>query len=689
MSWDASPFYGVIPAIAASVVILAAIATIVLLTVTRRWRWLWSEWLTSLDHKKIGIMYVVLAEIMLARAFIEAALMRTQQALGAGAGDVGPVGAEHFAQLFSTHGTIMIFFVLMPFMTGLINFAMPLQIGARDMTFPWMNSIALMLTIGGAGLVMASLVIGKFSTGGWTGYPNFTGAAVNPGVGPDYWIWALTLGGAGSTLSGINIVATIWKERTTGLDHLMWMPLFCWTSLCTALLMIFAFPALTVATVMLWLDRTFGFHFFTQADGGNMMQYVNLFWMWGHPEVYILILPAFGVYSEVIGTFSSKKLFGYTSLVWATMAIAVLSFTVWLHHFFTMGASANVNAVFGIATMVIAVPTGVKVYDWLLTMRHGRLRFDVPMLYAVGFIVTFVVGGVTGVLMAIPPFDYVVHNSTFLVAHFHNMVIPGSLFGMMAGATFWFPKAFGFRLDETWGRRGFWFWISGFYLAFMPLYVLGLFGMSRRMATYLHPEWQPWLIAAWAGAGLVGCGLICQAIMLYVSIRDRERLRDITGDAWDGRTLEWLAPSPPPEWNFGVRPVVTGRDEFGERKLNDEAYPVPDRTAYRDIEIPANAATAPLIGIFAFLFAFAAIWWMWWLVWISAGAIVLLVLWRSMRFSLHRQIPAETLYQADMAHRRTILAHADGDIGSGAPMRHARGTEGYLARERREREDRA
>ena len=487
----------IIGAGAGAMVVLGAVFVAVLLTLLGRWRWLWSEWLTSLDHKKIGIMYVVVAFVMLARALIEANLIRLQQASAINA--PGYVEPDHFAQLFSTHGSIMIFFMAMPFLTGLINYVVPLQIGARDVAFPLLNSISLWLTGGGAGLMMISLVIGRFSTGGWSGYPPYTELAFSPDVGPDYWIWAVSLGSIASTLTGLNIAVTIYKKRCPGMN-LMRMPLFCWTSLCVAILMIFAMPPLTVATALLALDRYLGFHFFTNSLGGNMMNYANLFWMFGHPEVYIVILPAFGVYSEVVSTFSSKELYGYTSLVLATMAISVLSFTVWVHHFFTMGQNANINAVFGIATMTIGVPTGVKIYDWIWTMFRGEVRFTVPMLYALAFMMTFVLGGFTGIILAMPPLDYLVHNTLFLVAHFHNMLIPGLLYGMLAGYHYWFPKAFGFRLDERWGRIAFTCWVVGFYLAFFPLYVLGASGMARRTQAIFEPSFRPWLYVAGVGA---------------------------------------------------------------------------------------------------------------------------------------------------------------------------------------------
>lgn len=606
LSWDALPFYSVVAAGGAAVIICSIIAVAIIITRLHAWQYIWREWLTSLDHKRIGMMYIVLALVMLVRGFIDAGMMRVQQAIAFNS--AGYLPADHFEQIFSSHGTIMVFFMAMPFLIGLINYVVPLQIGARDVAFPLLNSISLYLTGAGAALVMASLVLGRFSTGGWTGYPPYTELSYSPGVGVDYWIWALAISGIGTMLTGINFVVTIFKKRAPGMN-LMRMPLFCWTALCTSILIVFALPPLTVVTTLLAMDRYLGMHFFTNDAGGNMMNYANLFWLFGHPEVYFLILPSFGIYSEVISTFSGKRLFGYVSLVYATMAISVLSFTVWLHHFFTMGADANVNAFFGIMTMVIAVPTGVKVYDWLLTMFRGRLRFETPMLWSLAFIVTFVIGGMSGVILAIPPLDYVFHNSLFLIAHFHNMLIPGSLFGFFAGYTYWFPKATGFRLNETWGRRAWALWVSGFYLAFMPLYALGFYGMSRRTSQYYDQAWQIYLVVAAIGAALIGMGIICQIIQLVVSIRNRDI--DPVGDPWDGRSLEWATSSPPPSYNFAILPTVEGRDAFLIMKQKREAYLVPSHVA--PLEMPNNSMIGLLIGALAFGSGFGLVWHIWWL----------------------------------------------------------------------------
>ena len=605
---DALPFYSWVAVGGALVTVGGALAAVAGITWLGQWRYLWSEWLTSVDHKKIGIMYVTLALIMLMRGFIDAMMMRSQQAIALNSEGYLPPG--HFDQIFSSHGTIMIFFMAMPFLTGLINIVVPQQIGARDVAFPFMNSVSLWLTTAGAGLILVSLVVGKFSTAGWTGYPPYSGAEYSPGVGVDYWLWAILISGIGTTLTGINFAVTILKRRAPGMN-LMRMPLFAWTALCTSVLMIFAFPALTVVCALLWLDRTIGMHFFTNADGGNMMNYANLFWIWGHPEVYILILPAFGIYSEVVATFSAKRLFGYISLVCATASIAILSFTVWLHHFFTMGASPNVNAFFGIATMIIAVPTGVKVFDWLFTMYRGRITFHPSMLWTLGFIVTFVIGGMTGVLLALPPVNYLMHNTTFLVAHFHNMLIPGALFGYFAGYMYWFPKAFGFTLNERWGVRSFWCWLIGFYLAFMPLYALGFMGMPRRMEHYNVALWQPYLIVAAFGALLILLGIVFLIVQLVVSVRQRQQTLDLSGDPWNGRTLEWLTSSPPAPYNFAVLPDVRDLDAFQDMKKRGVAYHKPSR--YHDIYIPKSTGAGVILGVLAFLFGFAMVWHIWWM----------------------------------------------------------------------------
>ena len=652
------------PIVMSAVALMLVISLAILAAVTRygKWGYLWREWLTSVDHKRIGIMYIVLAMVMLVRGFVDAIMMRLQQAMALGP-DQGYLPPHHYDQIFSAHGTIMIIFMAMPFLTGLINIVVPQQIGTRDVAFPFLNSVSLWLTVSGAMLVMISLAIGQFSTAGWTGYPPYSEINYTPSVGVDYWIWALQISGVGTTLSGINFLVTILRNRAPGMT-LMRMPLFTWTALCASILIVLAFPALTVTAAMLALDRYMGMHFFTNAMGGNMMNYANLFWIWGHPEVYIVILPAFGVFSEVVATFSSKRLFGYHSLVWATMAIAVLSFTVWLHHFFTMGAGANVNAAFGIATMLIAIPTGVKLFDWLLTMYRGRVRFNTPMLWTLGFIPSFAIGGATGVLLAVPPVDFVAHNSEFLVAHFHNMLIPGALFGYLAGYMYWFPKAFGFRLNERWGRRAFWAWMIGFLMAFMPLYVLGLDGMPRRMEHYGNPAWQPWLIVAALGAVLILWGIVCLGIQLWVSIRDRELLADPSGDPWDGRTLEWATASPPPVYNFALIPEVHDIDALTDMKERGIADQVPTR--YEDILMPNNTGAGFTIGALSFFLGFALIWHIWWMAIVAALGSVVTVVVRSLVDEDEYLIPAEEVARIESQQRARARSGAKARRHTGA-----------------------
>jgi cytochrome o ubiquinol oxidase subunit 1 len=592
--------------------IVGILALLTWITLKGHWRYLWDEWFTSVDHKRIGVMYCVLALVMLLRGFADAIMMRSQQAVAFHA--AGYLPPEHYDQIFSAHGTIMIFFVAMTFVIGLMNFVVPLQLGVRDVAFPTLNSVSLWLNAAAILLVNMSLVIGEFGKAGWLSFPPLSELKYSPGVGIDYYLWALQISGIGTLLTGVNFVTTILKIRAPGMT-LMRMPIFCWTALASSLLMVAAFPILTATLAMLLLDRYLGFHFFTDTAGGNSMMYMNLIWAWGHPEVYILILPAFGVFSEVISTFSGKPLFGYRSMVIATMAICILSFLVWLHHFFTMGAGADVNAFFGIMSMIIAVPTGVKIFNWLFTLWGGRVRFEVPLLWALGFMITFAIGGMTGVLLAVPPADFVLHNSLFLVAHFHNVVIGGVLFGAFAGYTYWFPKAFGFRLHEGTGKAAFWCWIIGFYVAFVPLYIVGLEGMTRRMQHYDVAEWHPWLLVALAGAVIILCGIGFQIAQLVISIRNREKLRDLTGDPWDGRTLEWITFSPPPPFNFAVMPNVIGAEAYwGIKQKAIQQRRLTELPDYKAIEMPRNSPTGFIAAFFAVVTGFALIWHIWWMV---------------------------------------------------------------------------
>jgi cytochrome o ubiquinol oxidase subunit I len=637
-----------IPLFAGGIVVFGVLCVLVYIALKGWVPYLWREWVTSVDHKRIGVMYLFLALLMLVRGFIDALMMRTQQALAyRGPGYLPP---EHYNQIFSAHGTIMIFFVAMPFVIGLMNVVVPLQLGARDVAFPTLNSVSFWLTATGALLVNLSLVIGEFSRATWLAFPPLSELKYSPGVGVDYYLWSLQISGVGTLLTGVNFVTTILKIQAPGMTY-MRMPIFCWTALASNLLIVAAFPILTATLAMLLLDRYLGFHFFTNEAGGNMMMYMNLIWIWGHPEVYILILPAFGVFSEVVSTFSGKPLFGYRSMVAATMAICVISFTVWLHHFFTMGAGADVNAVFGIASMIIAVPTGVKIYNWLFTMYGGRIVYATPLMWSIGFMVTFIVGGLTGVLLAVPPADFMLHNSLFLVAHFHNVIIGGVLFGAFAGYTYWFPKAFGFRLHEGLGKAVFWCWFIGFYLAFVPLYVVGLMGMTRRLQHYDVAAWHPWLLVAGVGALVILTGIVLQIVQLVVSIRDREQLRDVTGDPWNGRSLEWAVASPPPAFNFAVLPQIEGADAYWDVKQRALQGELSNEPEYEEIELPRNSPTGFICAFFATIMGFSLVWHIWWLVivgFIGAFATFVVFAWRD---RTEYRIPAEEVARIDRANR--------------------------------------
>ncbi|THD55423.1 MAG: cytochrome o ubiquinol oxidase subunit I [Bradyrhizobium sp.] len=661
LSWAAIPFDQPIPLLTGAVVLVAILAVLAWVIIAGHLPYLWREWITSVDHKRIGVMYTLLAMVMLLRGFADAILMRAQQAVAFHS--QGFLPPEHYNQIFSAHGTIMIFFVAMPFVIGLMNLVVPLQLGVRDVAFPTLNSVGFWLTATGALLVNISLVVGEFARTGWLPYPPLSELTYSPGVGVDYYAWSLEISGVGTLVAGINLVTTVLKLRTRGMSYLR-MPMFCWTTLASNLLIVAAFPILTATLAMLILDRYFGFHFFTNEAGGNIMMFMNLIWAWGHPEVYILVLPAFGIFSEVVSTFSGKPLFGYRSMVLATMAIFIISFMVWLHHFFTMGAGPDVNAIFGIASMIIAVPTGVKIYNWLFTMYGGRIRFTTPMLWSIGFMVTFILGGLTGVLVAVPPADFLLHNSLFLVAHFHNVIIGGVVFGAFAGYTYWFPKAFGFRLHEGLGKAAFWFWLVGFYVAFMPLYAVGFLGMTRRMQHYDVAEWRPWLMVAGGGAVLILIGIIFQIMQLVTSIRDRAELRDSTGDPWDGRSLEWATASPPPVFNFAVMPDVRGEDAYWAMKVQAQQQALEGREPdYRDIEMPRNSPTGFVCAFFATIMGFALIWHIWWMV--AAGGIGAFATFVAFAWRDHDEyvIPAAEVARIDRANleqRRAALSLAGG-----------------------------
>ena len=649
LTLEAIPYHEPILVVTFIGVAIGGLAVLGALTYFRLWGYLWNEWFTSIDHKKIGIMYIVFAIIMLLRGFADALMMRFQQAIAFN-GHEGYFPPHHYDQIFTAHGVIMIFFVAMPFVTGLMNFVVPLQIGARDVSFPFLNNFSFWMTVAGGIIVMISLFVGEFAKTGWLAYPPLSDIAYSPDVGVDYYIWGLQVAGIGTLLSGVNLIATILKMRAPGMS-MMKMPVFTWTAFCTNILIVASFPVLTAVLALLTLDRYVGTHFFTNTDGGSAMLYVNLIWIWGHPEVYILVLPVFGVFSEVVATFSAKRLFGYTSMVYATCVITILSYIVWLHHFFTMGSGASVNSFFGITTMIISIPTGAKMFNWLFTMYHGRIKYEVSMLWTVGFMVTFVIGGMTGVLLAVPPADFVLHNSLFLIAHFHNVIIGGVVFGVFAGINFWFPKAFGFKLNAFWGKMSFWFWFIGFYFAFMPLYVLGLMGVTRRMSQFDDPSLQIWFVIAAFGAFLILLGIGSFIVQIGYSIWKRDELRDETGDPWNGRTLEWSTSSPPPAYNFAFTPVVHEIDEWWFMKNNGYRRPL---SGFIPIHMPKNTGTGAIIGGLSVVFGFAMVWHIWWLAIASFVAIAVVTIAHTFNYNRDFYIPAEEVSAVE-ARRSQML----------------------------------
>ena len=648
LSWESIPWHEPILLVTFIVAGLGGLALLSAMTYYRLWGSLWRDWITSIDHKKIGIMYIVFGLVMMMRGFADALMMRAQQAMAFG-DSTGFLPPHHYDQIFTAHGVIMIFFVAMPLVVGLMNYVVPLQIGARDVAFPFLNNFSFWMTAFGGGLTMASLFIGEFARTGWLAYPPLSGILASPDVGVDYYIWSLQIAGVGTLLSGVNLIATIVKMRAPGMT-MMKMPIFTWTALCTNVLIVAAFPILAAVLGMLSLDRMFGTHFFTNDMGGNAMMYVNLIWIWGHPEVYILILPVFGVFSEVVSTFSSKRIFGYTSMVYATVVITILSYLVWLHHFFTMGSGASVNSFFGITTMIISIPTGAKIFNWLFTMYRGRIRFELPMMWTIAFMITFVIGGMTGVLLAVPAADFVLHNSLFLIAHFQNVIIGGVVFGMFAGINFWFPKAFGFKLDVFWGKVSFWCWVIGFYLAFMPLYVLGLMGVTRRMSHFEDPSLQLWFQLAAVGAALIFVGILAMLVQFYVSFKQRDALRDVTGDPWDGRTLEWSTSSPPPDYNFAFTPQVYDTDAWTDMKKHNYVRPQKNFLA---IHMPKNTAAGFIIAALSAAWGFALVWHMWLPAVAAFIAMIAAIIYHTFNYKRDFHIPVEQVIRTEKA--RTLL----------------------------------
>ncbi|GAB3436479.1 cytochrome o ubiquinol oxidase subunit I [Massilia solisilvae] len=652
LSWEAIPYHEPILLGTFIMVALGGLAVLGALTKFKLWGPLWRDWITSIDHKKIGIMYMVLGLVMFLRGFADALMMRAQQAFSFGDAH-GFLPPHHYDQVFTAHGVIMIFFVAMPLVTGLMNYVVPLQIGARDVAFPFLNNFSFWMTTFGAILVMASLFVGEFARTGWLAYPPLSGILASPDVGVDYYIWSLQIAGVGTLLSGVNLIVTIVKMRAPGMD-LMKMPVFTWTALCTNILIVITFPVLTAALAMLGVDRLFNAHYFTNELGGNAMMYVNLIWIWGHPEVYILILPAFGIFSEVVSTFCSKRLFGYTSMVYATCVIMILSYLVWLHHFFTMGSGASVNSFFGISTMIISIPTGAKIFNWLFTMYKGRIRYELPMMWTIAFMITFIIGGLTGVMLAVPPADFVLHNSLFLIAHFHNVIIGGVLFGLFAGVNYWWPKMFGYKLDRTWGVRSFWLWSIGFWVAFTPPYILGFMGYTRRMSHFDNMDDQ-WLFRiSLFGTLMIAAGIGCLVMQILVSVYKRKELRDVTGDPWDGRTLEWSTSSPPPDYNFAFTPVVHDNDTWADMKKNGYKRPLSDFVA---IHMPKNTWAGFGIAAISAVLGFGVIWHMWLLVGLSFLAMMAAIIKHTFDYKRDYYIQADQVVRTENARTALLESH--------------------------------
>ncbi len=621
--------------------ILLALFLVVLLTVTKRWKWLWKEWLTSVDPKKIGIMYFIAGGFMLLRGGLDAIMIWLQQAMAPSVGILesanGYLSADHFQQIFTAHGNIMVFFVAMAFIFGLINYIVPLQIGARDLASPFLNTLGFWLYIGGVLMVNMFFALGgEYAATGWLAIAPLSGTEFSPGVGVDYWIWSLQISGIGTTLGAINFIMTILKMRAPGMT--LWkMPAFTWGSLCSMIMAVTIFPLLTATLFLLFFDRYLGTHFFTTVAGGDPMMYTNLIWMWGHPEVYVLVLPAFGVFTEVVQTFSRKQIASYTSNVLGMIGVSAFALSVWLHHFFTMGAGANVNAFFGLMTIIIAVPTSVLVFTWIATMYKGRIRFSIPMLWFLGFLGIFTLGGMSGVMLAIPPADFQLHNSLFLVAHFHSTVIGGVLFGVFAAITYWFPKITGVKLNERIGRSAFVCWIIGFSLSFIPMYVLGLMGATRRLDHYdASTGWQPFYVLMFIGGLVICVGVALQLVQIIASFMQKHRLRDTTGDPWDGRTLEWATASPPQSYNFTHIPKVESKDAFWEMKQKGLG-----QKKYEDMLIPKNTAAGIYIAAFAFLASFAFVWHIIWLIVVSLIGVLVVFITRTFDEHTEYELTAE------------------------------------------------
>ncbi len=628
--------------------LLLGLTVILLLTLTKRWKWLWNEWLTSVDPKRIGIMYFIAGGAMLVRGGLDALMIWLQQALSSGSSH-GYLSADHFQQIFTAHGNIMVFFVAMALIFGLINYIVPLQIGARDLASPFMNTLGFWLFIGGVIMVNMFFIFGgHYAATGWLAVQPLAAKQFSPGTGVDYWIWSLMISGIGTTLGAINFIMTILKMRAPGMT-LGKMPLFTWGSLFSMLMAVTIFPLLTATLFLVYFDRALGTHFFTTLGGGNPMMYTNLIWMWGHPEVYVLVLPAFGVFSEVVSVFSRKPIASYMSAVLGMFGVSALALSVWLHHFFTMGASADVNAFFGLMTIIIAVPTSVLVFNWIATMYKGRIRFETPMLWFLGFVSVFALGGISGVMLAMPPADFQFHNSLFLVAHFHSTVIGGVLFGIFCAISYWFPKFTGLRLNERLGRYAFWCWITGFCLSFIPMYILGFMGASRRLDHYdASTGWQPLFVLMLLGGIVIAIGVALQLAQILASFIQKNR---VSNDPWDGRTLEWATPSPPQSYNFTVIPKVTSGDAYW--KMKQHSQPKPE---YEDIHVPKNTAAGIYISAFGTLACFGFVWNIIWLAAVSILGVIISLIMRTFNEHTEYTLTAAEVRELEEARARKDLA---------------------------------
>ncbi|ANB59845.1 cytochrome c oxidase subunit I [Anoxybacteroides amylolyticum] len=563
-------------------------------TVARKKSLIW-DYLTTVDHKKIAILYLIAGGFFFLVGGLEALFIRIQLAKPNNDFLVGGL----YNQVLTMHGTTMIFLAAMPLVFAMMNAVVPIQIGARDVAFPFLNALGFWLFFFGGVFLNCSWFLGGAPDAGWTSYASLS--LESPGHGIDFYVLGLQISGFGTLMGGINFLVTIINMRAPGMTY-MRMPMFTWATFVTSALILFAFPPLTVGLIFMMMDRLFGGNFYHPAAGGNTIIWEHLFWIFGHPEVYILVLPAFGIFSEIFATFSRKRLFGYSSMVFATVLIGFLGFMVWAHHMFTVGMGPIANAIFAVATMAIAVPTGIKIFNWLFTMWGGNIRFTTPMMYAVAFIPSFVMGGVTGVMNAAAAADYQYHDSYFVVAHFHYVIVGGVVFALLAGAHYWWPKMFGKMLNETLGKVTFWLFFTGFHLTFFIQHFLGLMGMPRRVFTYLPGQgFETGNMISTVGAFFMAAATIVLLInVIMTSIKGPKA----EADAWgDGRTLEWAVASPPPEYNFAQTPLVRGLDAYWIEKMEGKKGLTPAEPL-GDIHMPNSSILPFVISLGLFIAAF-------------------------------------------------------------------------------------